>query len=266
MRSLIRFAISATFFNSLAAAIAITEPTANSTFAAGSTITVNWTTVDTDPSAFSLYLWNFVSWPPSYVPLAIDIPTADQSYTVQIPCETNPEWGYQLSAINGTNVYIIYAQGEHFTVSDPVDDSHCVDTVTPPSATTCDATTVYVTVTPTASSSPSSIPHHHPDHGHGHGHGGGHDSIPASAPSTTTAPTSSRYTKPGVVPRTIGWCSDYDHPVTLDHPPTPTDTAIPTAPGQKGDGNGEESALVTTTVTTIVSVPAPSGDARCPAF
>ncbi|KAL4767586.1 Ser-Thr-rich glycosyl-phosphatidyl-inositol-anchored membrane family-domain-containing protein [Aspergillus nidulans var. acristatus] len=254
MHSFVCFTVFAILFDSLVTAISITEPTANSTYAAGSTITVNWNTVDTDPSYFSLYLWNFVSWPPSYVALAIDIPTADESYSVQIPCDTNPEWGYQLSAINGTNVYIIYAQGERFTVSSPLNGSHCVDSV--PSNTTCGATTtvstVYVTVSPTASSSPSS-PHHH-----------GHPHHPPSSPSLSpaTTATSSVYTKPGIVPKTIGWCSDYSHPVTLDHPPVPA-AAIPTAaPGQASSMK----PVFVTTVTTTIGVPAPEGDARCRAF
>ncbi|KAH1492510.1 hypothetical protein KXX06_002769, partial [Aspergillus fumigatus] len=118
MRSVIPLVVS---LGSLAAAINITSPAANITYAAGSTVTVRWTSVDTDPTNFSLYLWNFVSWPPTYVPLALDIPTADLSYSVQIPCDTNPEWGYQISGINGTNVYIIFAQGDKFTVSEPVE-------------------------------------------------------------------------------------------------------------------------------------------------
>ncbi|KAL4873625.1 Ser-Thr-rich glycosyl-phosphatidyl-inositol-anchored membrane family-domain-containing protein [Aspergillus spectabilis] len=251
------------FLNSLVAAISITEPTANSTFAAGSTITVNWTTVDTDPSYFSLYLWNFFSWPPSYVALATDIPTADRTHTVQIPCDTNPEWGYQLSAINGTNVYIIYAQGGRFTVTDPLDGSRCVDNDPVPvtSATTCDAitavSTVYITVSPSASNSSPSSPHHHHHH----------HSTPAQLPtlsSTTTSASSSspstfKYTKPGIVPKTIGWCSDYSHPVTLDHVPVPTDAAPPTVPGEVTSVKP-----VFITVTTTIGVPAPSGDARCP--
>ncbi|RDW72683.1 GPI anchored serine-threonine rich family protein [Aspergillus mulundensis] len=246
MRSLLHFALPALLLDSLAAAISITEPTANSTFAAGSAITVNWTTVDTDPSSFSLYLWNFVSWPPSYVALATDIPTADESHTVQIPCDTNPEWGYQLSAINGTNVYIIYAQGERFTIDSPADGESCVDTVPSSSATpspsTCDATTVYVTVTPTASS-------------HHHGH---HASVSPSLSTPTAVPSSTKYTKPGLVPKTIGWQSDYDHPVTLDHPPVPT-----AAPEEVGESSTKPVHVVT--VTTTIGVPAPAGDDRCPA-
>ncbi|KAL3477211.1 Ser-Thr-rich glycosyl-phosphatidyl-inositol-anchored membrane family-domain-containing protein [Aspergillus californicus] len=251
MHSFIRSTVFASVLSSLAAAISITSPAANSTYAAGSSITVKWTTVDTDPSFFSLYLWNFVSWPPSYVALATDIPTADLSHTVQIPCATTPEWGYQLSAINGTNVYIIYAQGERFTVGAPLDGSDCVDSA--PLPTTCAATTavsvsvstVYVTVSPTASTS------HHYHH---------HDHTPSSPPLSSTTAVTSSYTKPGIVPKTIGWCSDYSHPVTLDHPPVPTD-AVPTAAPEEGGGVDRGSLFVT--VTTTVGVPAPVGDARC---
>ncbi|KAL4900085.1 Ser-Thr-rich glycosyl-phosphatidyl-inositol-anchored membrane family-domain-containing protein [Aspergillus multicolor] len=259
MRSFTRLALPAALLASLASAISITEPTANSTFAAGSAITVNWITVDTDPSTFSLYLWNFVSWPPSYVPLATNISTDEESHTVQIPCDTNPEWGYQLSAINGTNVYIIYAQGAKFSVGAPVDGESCVDTpavpvpsTTPspsPSASTCDATTVYVTVSPT----PGSSGHHHHDHDHP-----SHAFSSPSLSTPTAASSSTKYTKPGLVPKTIGWQSDYEHPVTLDNPPVPTP-----APEEGEASTGKPVHVVT--VTTTVGVPAPAGDDRCPA-
>ncbi|KAL3443589.1 Ser-Thr-rich glycosyl-phosphatidyl-inositol-anchored membrane family-domain-containing protein [Aspergillus insuetus] len=261
----------ALLLSSLAAAISITEPSENSTYAAGSTVTVKWSTVDTDPTTFSLFLWNFVSWPPTYVPLAYDIPTTDESHTVQIPCDTNPEWGYQLSAINGTNVYIIYAQGEKFSISAPTKGSNCVDTdpvpapFPVPSATTCDATTVYITVSPSG----STIPHHSHHHPH-HSHPAHAPSVSSTSSATTTAapssssssstsslaPSTSHYTKPGNVPKTIGWCSDYSHPVTLDHPPAPTDAPVP--PGTIGDDG-----LVTVVVTATVAVPAPEGDEQC---
>ncbi|KAL2784094.1 Ser-Thr-rich glycosyl-phosphatidyl-inositol-anchored membrane family-domain-containing protein [Aspergillus keveii] len=264
----------ALLLSSLAAAISITEPSENSTYAAGSKVTVKWSTVDTDPSTFSLFLWNFVSWPPTYVPLAYDIPTTDESHTVQIPCDTNPEWGYQLSAINGTNVYIIYAQGEKFSISAPEKSSNCVDTdpapapFPVPSATTCDATTVYITVSPSGSTIPHHS-HHHPHHSHpahapsvsstGGATTTAATAVPSSSSSSTSdssAPSTSHYTKPGNVPKTIGWCSDYSHPVTLDHPPAPTDAPVP--PGTIGDDG-----LLTVVVTATVAVPAPEGDEQC---
>ncbi|KAF4252215.1 hypothetical protein CNMCM8714_007905 [Aspergillus fumigatus] len=86
MRSVIPLVVS---LGSLAAAINITSPAANTTYAAGSTVAVRWTSVDTDPTNFSLYLWNFVSWPPTYVPLALDIPTADLSAASTAPTSTS---------------------------------------------------------------------------------------------------------------------------------------------------------------------------------
>ena len=109
----------ATLF-SLSSAIKITSPAENSTVAAGGKTTLTWTTVDTvrcspcpiahfgahvilqDPSTFSIFLVNFVNWPPSLVGLAYNIDTTKGSADVQIPCNTNPSFGYQFNAINGT--------------------------------------------------------------------------------------------------------------------------------------------------------------------
>lgn len=237
MRSVIPLIVS---LGSLAAAINITSPAANETYAAGSTVNVKWTSVDTDPTNISLYLWNFVSWPPSYVPLAYDVPSADLSYEVQIPCDTNPEWGYQISAINGTNVYIIYAQSAKFSVSELEDGADCACPEPEPTPSTCPSavSTVYVTVSPTGSSSrlfhPSSSSH--------------------VSPTPSTTPTS-KSVKPGTVPKTIGWCSDYSHPVTLDKVPTPTPVAdngkgsspvVTPAPDAAGAGKPRVKTITTT--------------------
>ncbi|RAL08535.1 GPI anchored serine-threonine rich family protein [Aspergillus homomorphus CBS 101889] len=260
----------------LASAISITRPGLNATYAAGSTITVNWTSVDTDPSHFSLYLWNFESWPPSYVPLAVDIATAELSHRVEIPCDTAPEWGYQISGINGTNVYIIYTQSEKFTVAEPVHP--CTERVpsssgvlsasrTPAAQPTCAAaptTTVYVTVSPTGSSSAlhhhhhSSYSHHHHDHSasvSSHVLPNATPAVPVVVPVVTSR---TKTVKPGIVPKTIGWCSDYSHPVTLKDVPTPTapvvevSTGLTTAVVTAAPSAGEE--VVVQTVTTTISV------------
>ncbi len=52
----------------------------------GSTATVTWTSVDTDPSTFSLYLWNFGVFPPYYAPLAFGVNTTSGTTSVRIPC------------------------------------------------------------------------------------------------------------------------------------------------------------------------------------
>lgn len=260
MRSVIPLVVS---LASLVAAIEITSPAANTTYAAGSIVNVEWTSVDTDPTNFSLYLWNFVSWPPSYAPLAIDVPTSDLSYSVQIPCDTTPDYGYQISGINGTNLYIIYAQGDKFTVRNSENSTACVNTPSPATSTcpNAAASTVYVTV----SSTLSSRPFHHSSHGHhpSHVH---HSSHVHPSPSPSTASTlNSRYTKPGIVPKTIGWCSDYSHPVTLDKVPTPTSTlsapnytigsdaspVITAAVGQVTDSPGILTLTITNTATVL---------------
>ncbi|KAI2788166.1 hypothetical protein POX_e06179 [Penicillium oxalicum] len=202
MRSAIPLILS---LGSLAAAINITSPTVNSTVTAA------------PPS--TLYLWNFVSWPPTYVPLAMDVSSSDLSASVKIPCDTNPEWGYQISGINGTNVYIIYAQGEKFSVEAPKDGAACVDPTPVPTASTC----------PSARRLPFM--------------------------SRTTSMPTSKTVKPGIVPKTIGWCSDYSNPVTLSEVPTATASVvevITAAPSQLTDA-----PRVKTIVTTKTKVVCP---------
>lgn len=88
----------------LVAAIEFTAPAANSTLTKGSDYELTWTTVDTDPTSFSVYLVNFVTWPPSYVQVASDLETAHGSASVHVPCDTDNSYGYQFNAINGTNL------------------------------------------------------------------------------------------------------------------------------------------------------------------
>ncbi|KAK4167221.1 Ser-Thr-rich glycosyl-phosphatidyl-inositol-anchored membrane family-domain-containing protein [Cladorrhinum sp. PSN259] len=106
----------------LVSAIQFEAPFSNSTLVKGQPYSVKWSSVDTDPSTFSLYLVNFVSWPPFYTQLASDISTTDGSFDVTLPCGVDNSWGYQFNAINGTNVYVIHAQTPRFYVS-----GYCVD-------------------------------------------------------------------------------------------------------------------------------------------
>lgn len=48
------------FGASLASAIQFSDPAENATLTKGSTFDLQWTTVDTDPTSFSVYLVNFV--------------------------------------------------------------------------------------------------------------------------------------------------------------------------------------------------------------
>ena len=83
----------------LVAAIEFTSPAANTTLSKGDSYTLSWNTVDTDPSEFSIYLVNFVNWPPYYAPLAYNVETASGSVAVDVPCGVDSSYGYQLYVI-----------------------------------------------------------------------------------------------------------------------------------------------------------------------
>ena len=85
----------------LVSAIQFEAPFSNSTLVKGQPYSVKWSLVDTDPSTFSLYLVNFVNWPPFYTQLASDISTTDGSFDVTLPCGVDNSWGYQLYVPSG---------------------------------------------------------------------------------------------------------------------------------------------------------------------
>jgi Ser-Thr-rich glycosyl-phosphatidyl-inositol-anchored membrane family len=215
----------------LVSAIDFTSPSANATVTKGFDYSLTWSTVDTDPTTFSVYLVNFVNWPPSYVQLSTGVETSTGSTKVHIPCDTDSSYGYQFNAINGTNVYVIYAQSPKFSIG----GKDCVDpTPKPTNATTCakETTTVYVTV----SSSPLS--------------------------GTVTPTPSASSCSYGTVPNTIGWSSGYSHPVTLTSVPVagqPTVTAPPTKP------TGASGLKKDVTVTVYNTIYAPASDCGCKA-
>ncbi|KUI59152.1 Serine/threonine-rich protein adg2 [Cytospora mali] len=183
----------------LVSAIQFTNPAANSTLTKGSVFDLQWSSVDTDPTAFSVYLVNFVNWPPFYTPLAVDVETSAGEASVRVPCDVDSSYGFQFNAINGTNVYIIYSQTSKFFISGDA----CTDPVTTAPASSCAAAptvTQIVTVR-------------------------GNSTLLASttAPATTTAapaPAKALVAKAqGTCPATIGWSKDYSHPVTLTETP-----------------------------------------------
>lgn len=92
MRVLSLFALAAP----LVSAIQFQEPYANSTLKKGETYSVKWSSVDTDPTVFSIYLVNFVDWPPFYTQVASDVPTSEGEHEVTVPCDVNSSWGFQL--------------------------------------------------------------------------------------------------------------------------------------------------------------------------
>ncbi|KAJ4393136.1 hypothetical protein N0V93_002343 [Gnomoniopsis smithogilvyi] len=128
---------------SLVQGIDFTSPTTSDVITKGSDITATWTSVDTDPSIFSLYVWNFVAWPPYYEALAYGVDTTAGEVTVRIPCHISNGEGWQLTAINDTNVYVLYAQTDKFNVT----GDSCTD---PTTSASCYAPTSTVYVTQTA--------------------------------------------------------------------------------------------------------------------
>lgn len=80
----------------LVSAVQFTNPAANSTLTRGSTYDLQWSSVDTDPTTFSVYLVNFVNWPPFYTPLALDIETSAGEASVRVPCDVDDSYGFQL--------------------------------------------------------------------------------------------------------------------------------------------------------------------------
>jgi len=61
-------------------AIAFTSNVTGATLTKGSVFEVDWSSVDTDPTTLSIYLWNFVQWPPLTYQLALDGITAWRMY------------------------------------------------------------------------------------------------------------------------------------------------------------------------------------------
>jgi len=80
----------------LVAAMDFSSPAANTTLSKGETFQLSWNTVDTDPSEFSVYLVNFVNWPPYYAPLAYNVETSAGAIEVKLPCGIDNSYGYQL--------------------------------------------------------------------------------------------------------------------------------------------------------------------------
>lgn len=123
--------------------ISFTTPAASDAVTKGGDLTATWTSVDTDPSVFSLYLWNFAQWPPYYEGLAYGVDTAAGQATVRVPCLVGNGEGWQLTAINNTNVYVLYAQSAAFNITGDA----CTDPAIASASCYAPASTVYVTQT-----------------------------------------------------------------------------------------------------------------------
>ncbi len=81
---------------SLVSAIQLLAPPFGSNIAKGSVYTVKWSSVDTDPTLFSLTLVNFVNYPPVTIVIATNVATSAGQADVTIPCIANAAAGYQM--------------------------------------------------------------------------------------------------------------------------------------------------------------------------
>ncbi|KAK7697336.1 hypothetical protein SLS64_013634 [Diaporthe eres] len=107
----------------------------------GDTLNVTWDTVSTDPKKFSLYLWEFVAYPPAYELVAYNVDTEVKQATFKVPCniKSSPDW--QLTMTEGTNVYVLYAQTARFKIKDS--NGTCVDP--PPHPEICSSSSSHIT-------------------------------------------------------------------------------------------------------------------------
>jgi hypothetical protein len=144
----------------LAASVSAYEvmtPTLNSTVSKGETVSIEWTSVDTDAEIFSVYLTNFQTahWPPTVLSLAQNVPRDDGSIELRIPCDLSSDYGWQINFINGTNTYVIYAQSPVFELTgdcvEPEPEVSSTSSMVPyPTATGyANTTTVHATATET---------------------------------------------------------------------------------------------------------------------
>lgn len=68
----------------------------NLTFTKGDTVDVTWNIVDTDPKSFSLYLWEFEAFPPTYELVTYNVDTEAKQSSFTVPCRLNASPNWQL--------------------------------------------------------------------------------------------------------------------------------------------------------------------------
>ncbi|KAJ5730949.1 uncharacterized protein N7483_005457 [Penicillium malachiteum] len=148
--SAVALAISAGVLTNKHSALSVTEPQKGSNIGPSSSVTVKWTSVDTDASHFDIYLVNNAVYPPVNKELAKDIETSKDSYTVNIGDVPNGH-GYQINLVSDASMNTgILAQTGQFNVTDSSETS---SSSTTSSATTTWSSTGSSTSTSSASSS-----------------------------------------------------------------------------------------------------------------
>ncbi|GJD03596.1 extracellular proline-serine rich protein [Colletotrichum higginsianum] len=202
-------------------------PSLNSTVTKGSSYELTWNTVDTDPSAFSIFLVNFVNWPPSYTLLAQDIETAAGAASVKVPCSALNSYGYQFNAINGTNVYVIYAQTSKFSISgaDCTDDATTLPRLRPPPARRRAPSLSRKTLSKNSTATATG------------GFSAAQTKLTTSAAVVSASQSTPAPVFHGTCPDTVGWSSDYHHPPTK----------APTRPAARAPSTGPATMRTMTT-------------------
>ncbi|KAA8645025.1 hypothetical protein EYZ11_012467 [Aspergillus tanneri] len=99
-------------------ALSVTSPEKGADIDASGSFTVKWSSVDTDPSTFDLYLVNNAVYPSVEKKIASNIDTSKGSYTVDGISGLTDGKGYQISLLSnsGRNTGIL-AQSEQFKVA-----------------------------------------------------------------------------------------------------------------------------------------------------
>ncbi|KAJ5167848.1 uncharacterized protein N7482_003442 [Penicillium canariense] len=99
-------------------ALHVTEPEEGADVKASSSLTVKWTSVNTDASSFNLYLVNNAVYPPVSKKLATDVETSKGSYTIDNIGSVTAGHGYQINLQSDVSQDTgILAQSQQFNVT-----------------------------------------------------------------------------------------------------------------------------------------------------
>ncbi|KAL2820142.1 Ser-Thr-rich glycosyl-phosphatidyl-inositol-anchored membrane family-domain-containing protein [Aspergillus cavernicola] len=133
-------------------ALSITEPKKGDEITPGSSFTVKWDSVSTDPTSFDIYLVNNAVYPSVDEKIASDIDTSDGSYTVDGISDLAAGHGYQINLFSNSDLNTgILAQSQQFNVTD-ADSSSSTTSSTSSTSTDSDFST---STTPSATTSTS---------------------------------------------------------------------------------------------------------------
>lgn len=102
----------------LAAALQVTQPGKNDEFKTSDSITVKWSSVNTDASSFNIYLVNNAVYPPVNKEIATNVKTSDNSYTIKDLSGLSAGSGYQVNLeSDSTQNTGILAQSQQFNMT-----------------------------------------------------------------------------------------------------------------------------------------------------